>query len=72
MTLAKSWAGNFRQHGGPAHGEIDPGRDRLPRAATLTYQVRTTSGKGDFGGTEIDEFEKVGERWKMLSWEKVP
>ncbi len=78
MTLAqiRAWAAKFFAEHGPARFHVEKltldavGYRRA--TATLTYQVRTTSGKGDFGGTEIDEFEKVGERWKMLSWEKVP
>jgi hypothetical protein len=38
----------------------------------LTYKVETKSGKGDFGGVELDTFTRRSGRWLMTSWEKVP
>lgn len=36
----------------------------------LTYRVQTKSGKGDFGGTELDTFTQRSGRWLITSWEK--
>lgn len=46
--------------------DIGPGR----AVVLLTYHVTTSGGKGDFGGTEADELQKRGGRWRVTAWEK--
>lgn len=46
--------------------DVGPGR----ASVILTYRVTTAGGKGDFGGTEADELQKRGGRWRVTSWEK--
>lgn len=38
---------------------------------TLSYQVETQGGKGDFGGTERDTLVKHRRHWYISSWEKA-
>ncbi len=78
MTLGqiRAWGVKFFKEHGPARFHVEKltldavGYRRA--TVTLTYRVTTASGKGDFGGTELDEFQKSGERWRVSSWEKIP
>jgi hypothetical protein len=78
MTLQqiREWGVKFFGEHGPARFKVEKLEfDRVGyehAVVTLTYKVETKSGKGGFGGTEIDTFVKKRGRWLMTAWEKAP
>lgn len=78
MTLKQiqDWGVKFFGEHGPAKFKVDKlVFDRLgyeSAVVTLTYHVETKDHKGEFGGTEVDEFVKKRGRWLMTRWDVVP
>lgn len=69
-----AWGEKFFGEHGPARFHVE-NMEILElgwrRAVTrLTYRVETKSGRGDFGGVELDTFTRRSGRWLMASWEK--
>jgi hypothetical protein len=78
MTLQqiRDWGVKFFGEHGPARFKVEKLEfDRVGyenAVVTLTYKAETKSGKGGFGGTEVDHFAKKRGRWLMTAWEKAP
>lgn len=71
----RAWGEDFFKKHGPAGFKVlKLDFERLGHESAvviLTYKVETRDGKGDFGGTERDEFVKRGRKWSMTAWAEV-